>query len=172
MIRIVPYDTAWPAQFAAEAQRLRDGLGPLALRIDHVGSTSVPGLAAKPVIDIQVSVRDLAPLSQFEPSLAALGYTHLALGDFDRVYPFFQRPATWPSTHHVHLCQIDSLEESRHLAFRDWLRVHPEACRTYEALKRKLAATHDGATLASRERYSLAKTGFIESILHQALGAP
>jgi len=86
MIEIAPYDPAWPALFAAEAARIRESFGLQAMRIEHVGSTAVPGLAAKPVIDIQVSVESLASRELFEELLKQLGYTHFALGAFDLVY--------------------------------------------------------------------------------------
>ena len=144
-------------------------MGALALRVDHVGSTSVPGLAAKPVIDIQVSVATLAPLAVCARPLAQIGYTHVPLGEFDRIYPFFQKPAEWPATHHVHLCVYGSAPERRHLAFRDYLRDHPGVAAAYEALKRRLAAANDGVTLESRERYSLSKTEFVTAVLERAL---
>ncbi len=169
MIRIVPYDDQWPDHFASEACHLRTAMGGLSLRIEHVGSTSVPGLAAKPVIDIQISVATLDGLDVYIAPLASLGYNHVPFGDVDRVYPFFRKPAEWPSTHHIHLCVSGSEHERRHLAFRDYLRNHPQAANEYLALKRSLAATHVGATAESRERYSLAKTEFITLMLQQAL---
>lgn len=93
----------------------------------------------------------------------------MALCDFDRVYPFFQRPANWPTTHHVHLCAVGSDEERRHLAFRDYLRDHPAVAAEYVELKRKLTAHHHGNTLESRERYSLSKTDFVTGILARAV---
>ena len=101
-IEIVPYDCAWPTAFEAEAATLREGMRGLALRIEHVGSTSVPGLAAKPVIDIQMSVATLENLDTYSVSLARLGYTHVSLGAFDSVYPFFRQPAESCATHHLH----------------------------------------------------------------------
>ena len=169
MIEIVAYDQQWPALFDAEAANIREAMGSLALRIDHVGSTSVPGLAAKPVIDIQVSVATLETLCGYVQELAQLGYVHIPLGSFDIVYPFFQKPDTWPSTHHVHLCLVGSEQEWRHLAFRDHLRAHPAVAAKYAELKRGLAAENDGATLESRERYSLSKTEFVNSALEQAI---
>jgi len=169
MIVIAPYDPAWPALFAAEAERLRESFGSHAERIEHVGSTAVPGLAAKPVIDIQVSVRSLAKRELFDALLCQLGYAHFPLGEFDLVYPFFKRPSTWPSTHHVHLCASGSEEERNHIAFRDYLRRNPVAVAAYVALKRGLAAKHHGLTMASQEQYSLAKTEFIRSVLSQGL---
>jgi GrpB-like predicted nucleotidyltransferase (UPF0157 family) len=169
MIRIVPFDVRWPEHFASEAIHLRTAMGSLSLRIEHVGSTSVLGLAAKPVIDIQISVATLDGLDVYVAPLASLGYSHVPFGDVDRVYPFFRKPAEWPSTHHIHLCVIGSEHERRHLAFRDYLRNHPQVADEYVVLKRSLAAAHGGATAESRERYSLAKTDFVTSILQQAL---
>ena len=170
MITIVPYDNAWPEAFEREAMRIGAVLGRLALRVDHVGSTAVPGLAAKPVIDIQVSVPDLDSLARYAEPLGRLGYRHVPVGDFDRVYPFFQRPAEWPSTHHVHLCGAGSREELRHVAFRDYLRAHADVAAQYLDLKRELAARYVGATAESREEYSLAKSDFVEAVLGVAIG--
>ena len=168
MINIAPYDPAWPSRFAAEAERIRHAFGDLALRIEHVGSTSVPGLAAKPIVDIQVSVRSLEPRDFYHTRLADLGYTHFPLGAFDLVYPFFKRPAGWPSTHHAHLCVAGSRQEREHLAFRDYLRRNPAVAAEYVALKRKLASAHDGLTMESQERYSLSKTEFVSKVLGRA----
>lgn len=167
MIRIVPYDGDWPRQFEEEAALIRATMQGDALRVDHVGSTSVPGLAAKPVIDIQVSVLTLERVAAHARMLATIGYQHIPLGDFDLVYPFFQKPAAWPSTHHVHLCVAGGEQERRHLAFRDYLRAYPAVAAEYAELKRNLALANDDATLASRERYSLAKTGFVVSVLER-----
>ena len=169
MIKIVPYDPAWPSLFEAEATCIREAMKGLALRIEHVGSTAVPGLAAKPVIDIQVSVAMLAPLGTHADALAQLGYSHIPLGPFDSVYPFFQKPIEWPSTHHIHLCVLGEEQERRHLAFRDYLRSHPTVAAEYAELKRGLAAANDGATHESRENYSLSKTPFVTSVLERAL---
>src|SRR5690349_19436789 len=121
--------------FAAERERLTAALGGLAMRIEHNGSTSVPGLAAKPIIDIQISVVALTPLSPLVDSLAPLGYVHVPHPD-DAFCPFLHRPATWPHSHHVHLVEAGGLEERRTLAFRDYLRAHAAAAREYEQLKR------------------------------------
>jgi GrpB-like predicted nucleotidyltransferase (UPF0157 family) len=169
MITITAYDPAWPTMFEREAARLRENLGGLALRIEHVGSTAVPGLAAKPVIDIQISVASLASdVGACTALLADAGYAHVDLGAFDKVYPFFQRPAIWPSTHHVHLCDAGKEQEWRHLTFRDHLRRYPEVAAAYAALKRRLAAEHLGRTQQEREQYSLGKKGFVEAVLGRA----
>jgi len=130
-LEVVPYDPGWPAAFEAEAVRLRAALGPLALRIDHNGSTSIPGLAAKPIIDIQVSVAALQPLAAHRERLETAGYVHVPHPD-DSFCPFFHRPLEWPHSHHVHLVQAGGVEERRTLAFRDYLRDHNAAAGEYE----------------------------------------
>lgn len=169
MITIDPYDPAWPARFDAEAVNIRRMLGELALRVEHVGSTAVPGLSAKPVVDIQVSVPSLEPMGHFIGRLSQIGYDHVPLGQFDLVYPFFQKPAVWPSTHHIHLCVVGSEQERQHLAFRDYLRNHPSVAAEYVTLKRQLASSHDGGTITSQERYSLSKSEFVKSVLTRAV---
>jgi GrpB-like predicted nucleotidyltransferase (UPF0157 family) len=170
VIELVDYDPAWPARFADEARALRSALGERALRIEHVGSTAVPGLVAKPVLDIQISVASLDDPAAFDDALGAAGYTHVVHDPaFDRVYPFFVKPLGWPRTHHLHLCVAGSREEARHLAFRDFLRAHPAVARDYVRLKRELAALHGGHDEAARERYSNAKTAFVTAIERQVL---
>ena len=168
MIAIALYDAAWPDRFHAEANRIRQKFGRHALRIGHVGSTSVPGLAAKPVIDIQVSVHSLEVRDVYYEWMTCLGYMHFSLGAFDLVYPFFKRPAGWPSTHHAHLCVAGTVQESEHLAFRDYLRCNPVEAAEYSALKRNLASMYDGLNIESQEKYSLAKTEFVKSVLARA----
>lgn len=169
MITIVPYMQEWPDSFATEAGRIREQFVDRALRIDHVGSTSVPGLAAKPVIDIQISVASLEPRDPLLRDMQLLGYTHVDTGDgLDLVYPFFKRPAEWPSSHHVHLCEAGGVQERRHLAFRDYLRRHGSVAAEYLDLKRELARVHGGASPESRENYARGKSEFVEQILVRA----
>jgi len=167
-IAIVAYDPAWPAAFAAEAARLRAALGSVALRIDHHGSTAVPGLAAKPIIDIQVSVTALQPLSVYGATLEVIGYVHVPSPD-DSFCPFFHRPLQWPHTHHVHVVERGGGEERRTLAFRDYLRDHPTVAREYEELKRAIAAQVGGTDPESRERYAIAKSDFVERVVALAI---
>ncbi len=166
MIAIVPYTDAWRWAFESEAAAIRNVMGDDAIRIDHVGSTAVPGLAAKPVIDIQVSVRSLASLEPFEAPLASLGYRLIRISEFDdHEYPWFAKPGLWPSTHHIHLCVAGEELEFRHLAFRDHLRENADQAQRYEALKRHLATQHEGTTLHSVASYSMGKSEFIERAL-------
>jgi len=169
MITIVPYTQEWCRAFGAEARRIRAQFGDRALRIDHVGSTSVPGLAAKPVVDIQVSVASLQPRDSLLGDMQALDYTHVDVGDgFDLIYPFFKRPAEWPSSHHVHLCEAGAEQERKHLAFRDYLRRHASVAAEYLELKKELARIHGGATPESRENYALGKSDFVERVIARA----
>jgi len=163
-IVIAEYDPAWPERYQAHAREIRDLLGSTLLAIEHVGSTAVPGLAAKPIIDIQVSVACLHPIDAYSHRLAGLGYVHVPHED-DARCPFFHRPHEWPHTHHVHVVESGGDEEGRGLAFRDYLRGHPQAAREYEVLKRQLASLHGGLDAASREAYANAKTAFINRIL-------
>lgn len=164
------YDPGWPAAFEAEANHLRTVLGPLALRIDHNGSTSIPGLSAKPIIDIQVSVASLQPIAAYDERLRTIGYFHVPHPD-DSFCPFFHRPRQWPHSYHVHLVEAGGAEERRTLAFRDYLRDQPATAREYEALKRDLADKLAAGSPESREKYASAKTNFIECVIAAALSS-
>ena len=170
-LTIVDYDPRWPAMFEAERARLAAAMGDLAIRIEHNGSTAVPGLAAKPIIDLQISVVSLTPLVPLVARLTPLGYVHVPHAD-DAFCPFLHRPATWPHTHHVHLVEAGGVEERRTLAFRDHLRTHIGAAREYERLKRELASRTDADDPASRDAYAHAKTDFIERILRECSPPP
>ena len=168
MIDVVPYDPTWPAAFLEERRRLSSVLGPLALRVEHHGSTAVPGLAAKPIIDIQISVESLQPLDRLIRLLAPLGYVHVPHADDGRC-PFLHRPATWPHTHHVHLVEAGSDEEAATLVFRDYLRSHAEAAAEYALLKQTLATRFPGQTPESREAYAVAKGDFVRRMTARGL---
>ena len=167
-IEIVPYDPRWPGAFEAEAARLRAALKTMALRIDHHGSTAVPGLSAKPIIDIQVSVAALQPLSAYGAALEGIGYVHVPHPD-DSFCPFFHRPIQWPHSHHVHVVERGAREERRTLAFRDYLRDHREVAREYEDLKRTVAAQIVGADPESQQQYADAKSDFVEQVVSLAV---
>ena len=150
-IEIVPYDPGWPGAFEAEAARLRTALKTLALRIDHHGSTAIPGLGAKPIIDIQMSVATLQPLSAYGAE-ARSHWIHSRAASRRSFCPFFHRPIQWPHSHHVHVVERGGHEERRTLAFRDYLRDHPDVAREYEDLKRTVAAQIVTADPESQER--------------------
>jgi putative glutamine amidotransferase len=161
---ISPYDPSWPAGFEREAERVRRALGDQLVRIDHVGSTSVPGLAAKPVVDIQASVRSMVPRTRYVEPLRALGY-RWALDPWSDEHEFFSREEDGERAFQVHVCLAGSDWERRHLAFRDWLREHPDDAAAYERLKRDLAERHPRDIFT----YVDAKTPFIREIEERAL---
>jgi GrpB-like predicted nucleotidyltransferase (UPF0157 family) len=139
IIRVVPYDTQWPAQYEAEAKRIREAVGKVAVGVHHIGSTSVPALRAKPIIDILVEVSSLAELDARTHALESLGYE--AKGEWGipgRRY-FRRDDASGIRTHQVHAFDVRSLQADRHLAFRDYLISHPEVARAYGELKQQLA---------------------------------
>ncbi len=169
-LEILPYDARWPREFESERERIAEALAGVALRIDHKGSTAVAGLAAKPVIDIQISVQPLHPLSAYAGQLEGLGYQHLAHAD-DSFCPFFYRPGDWPHTHHIHVVESGGDEERRTLAFRDYLREHESIAREYEELKRRLAPHYGASEFSSRQAYADAKGEFINRIIRLAIDA-
>lgn len=169
-LQIAPYDPGWVLKFESERDRIEQTLGKLACRIDHNGSTAVPELEAKPIIDIQVSVKQLQPIHAYARPLSTLGYVHMPHVD-DAVCPFFHRPRKWPHTHHVHVVQSGGQEERRTLAFRDFLRDHREVAREYVVLKKQLAALVNEADPSSRESYANAKSEFIDHVVQIALAA-
>ena len=160
------YDEGWPARFEREAERILAALpADTVVRIDHVGSTSVPGLAAKPIIDIQLSLVSMVPRSAFVDPLVALGYDW-TLDPWDDQHEYFSRSEGDDQVVHIHACEAGSDWERRHLAFRDVLRSDPDAAAAYEALKRRLAADHPQDIMA----YVDGKTGFVREIEARHLG--
>ena len=169
-MQILPYNPHWVVEFETERDRIAHVIGDLAVRIEHNGSTAVPGLEAKPIIDIQISVKQLQPIRRYAEPLATLGYLHVPHVD-DAFCPFFHRPGEWPHTHHVHVVEAGGQEERRTLAFRDFLREHEDVADQYAALKRRLAGLTDAANPDSREAYATAKSEFIHRVVQIALTA-
>jgi GrpB-like predicted nucleotidyltransferase (UPF0157 family) len=132
-IRVVTYNPAWPQMFAREQKRIVAALGPLACRVDHIGSTAVPGLAAKPIIDIGLSVPDTDDDEAYLPLLIAARY-HLRVRE-----PGHRMVRTRDPGVHVHICTVGSDWERRHLLFRDWLRRSDHDRERYGQLKMRLA---------------------------------
>jgi GrpB-like predicted nucleotidyltransferase (UPF0157 family) len=165
-VRIVEYDPGWPAAAARELERVAEALGELAVRLDHVGSTSVPGLAAKPIVDLQVSVAALEPQAAYVEPLEAIGYLFVPYATAPE-YHFFGKPPERPRTHHLHVCLAGSHEERRHLIFRDHLRAHPDEAARYEAVKREAARLHPEDRLA----YMAGKEAFLLELERRALAA-
>lgn len=162
MIEIVDYDPAWPAVFAGIRDRVADALAGLARRIEHVGSTAVPGLAAKPIIDLTVVVDSLDHLPAVIGRLDPLGYRHEGdLGVMGR--QAFATPAGAPA-HHLYVCAADDQNLLEVLAFRDYLRTHPDTARAYAELKYFLAQRFRD----DRSGYTDAKSAFITGVVATA----
>lgn len=159
-LEFVGYDPAWPARFAVQRDRLAAALGPVALRIDHVGSTAVPGLAAKNVIDIQVVVADQADLDSYRPAVESTG---VGLRYQEAEWSMF-RPVDAPRSHHVHVTSAGSRRERVQLLFVDYLRAHDRRRDAYAALKADLAVRFAD----DRVGYGQAKTAFITGTLRRA----
>jgi len=160
-VQISAYDPAWPVLFVETRARLCRALDNTALRIDHIGSTAVPGLDAKPVIDVQVSVPNLTDEAAYRPALESLG---LVLRYRDGERRFFRPPESKPRTLHVHVCESGGVAERNHLLFTAYLRAHPERRDEYAVLKRDLARSFRDR----REEYLAAKEPFIEKTLELA----
>jgi GrpB-like predicted nucleotidyltransferase (UPF0157 family) len=160
-VTIVDSSPAWPARFAELAARARAALAPIQAHIEHVGSTAVPGLAAKPIIDLDIVVAP-ADVPTAITRLATLGYTH----EGDQGIPG-REAFRWPDgedRHHLYVCRTDTSAYHQHIAFRDYLRRHPETAQAYADLKRALAAS-----ATDREAYQAGKAQFIDAVTRQAM---
>ena len=159
-IELLPHDPLWTSMYSDERDRLLGALGEMVRRIDHVGSTAVPGLEAKPIIDIMVSV-DILEIGTVKEILEDVGYLHVPIDETGRL--FFRKGV--PRTHHLHVVRIGSWEYWKHLFFRDRLLNNKDEIREYAALKMELAERfhHD------REAYTKEKEAFIEDLLAKAV---
>lgn len=160
-ILIVDYDPEWPRLYEKERALICSALGDTVADIQHVGSTAVPGLVAKPVIDILVGVRDLSLGEGHIEILSEMGYEYR--GEAGIPGRLFLRKGM-PRTHHIHVTELGSEFWTDHVLFRDYLRAHPEEALRYADLKRELAARF---TL-DRVRYTESKAPFISNLLEKA----
>lgn len=166
-LEVLSYNPEWANHFAVERNLISEALGSVVLRIDHNGSTAVPGLAAKPIIDIQISVKSLQPMNNYLLPLTGIGYTHVPDPD-DSFAPFFHKPQKWPHQYHVHVVEYGGDEERKTLAFRDYLRANSDIREEYGKLKQKLARKYSG-NFSAHQSYAEKKTDFISRITEQAL---
>ncbi len=174
-IQIVEYDPRWPELFAEEAGRIRKSLGDDNLIvIEHFGSTAVPGLSAKPVIDLLVGVRSVTEARESAvPALEALGYAFW-YDNPSAEHLFFVKglPPNGPRTHHIHMVEPETFRDPKNeaflfwdrLLFRDYLRAHPDEVRRYEAVKRDLAARFPD----DREAYTDGKSKYVYGVMQKA----
>lgn len=163
-IVITDYDPAWPARYEIERVRLCEVFAPALVAIDHIGSTSVVGMRAKPLIDILVVLREAAQLSRFDAAMHRLGYVARgAHGIAGRAY--FSKDTNGVRTHHVHVFASGHPAIARHLAFRNYLAAHSDVAREYERVKASAAV----ACANDRKGYEAAKAPFITRVLDVAM---
>lgn len=162
---IVEYNPRWPALYQEEKERILGLIGHRVVTIEHVGSTAVPGLGAKPIIDITIAVHHLTDAEECIEPLTSIGYEYHAEGEAG--FPerrFLDKKPSGASTHHLHMVELTSDFWERHLLFRDFLRAHPEVAGQYYRLKQELAARYG----EDRDGYTEAKTLFIEPVIARA----
>ena len=164
-ITVVDHNPAWAAQYAAEAEKLRAVLGENCTAIHHIGSTAVPGLKAKPILDIMPVVRDLRAVDRAAEDFRRLGYEYL--GEFGIPGRRYLRKGGDERTHQVHVfAEADEANIRRHIAFRDHLRAHEADRDAYARLKRALAQAHP----YDIEAYCEGKAAFVRALERRALG--
>lgn len=165
-VAVLPYDQQWEQDFLQIKEELQNALGNHALRIEHVGSTSVKGLSAKPIIDIDIVIKDYSVFDDVISALGAIGYRHEGnLGIEDRE-AFKYDDKAHLQEHHLYVCPQDSEELRRHIAFRDYLRSNPDAVWEYSRIK------EEGAALFpyDMEKYIEHKSPYIEKVYRDMLG--
>jgi len=160
---IVPYDPTWSLRFAEVARELRGALDGAVERIEHIGSTAVPGLPAKDVIDVQVSVAAFEPADAYDEPLTGLGYELLPDPD-EPQHRFYRRPSERPRRVNIHVCECGSAWERRHLLFRDYLRASPDVRDAYARLKNEMSDRYR----TNRYDYTDAKGPFIREVQQTA----
>ncbi|HUP29122.1 MAG TPA: GrpB family protein [Usitatibacter sp.] len=163
-VQLSAYSPLWPAIFEFERSRLLGILGEDAAVIEHIGSTAVPGLGAKPIIDVMVGVADLAMVERRIAELQADGYRYVA--EFERAMPmrrYFVKTHAQPGHFHVHAVLLDSPFWKSHLAFRDALRRDAKLAADYWKLKQRLAARYPN----DREAYTDGKSAFIREAMNR-----
>ena len=162
-VTVLPYDSAWKSAFEAIKKEIEGAAGDLILGIEHVGSTSVEGMSAKPCIDLDVVIRDASVLEAVIARLAAIGYIHESdLGIPGReAFKYTDKPHL--QTHHLYVCPRDSRELHRHITFREFLKSHPEAVRQYSRVKETAAQLYPDDI----DRYIAYKSPCIEELYTQ-----
>jgi GrpB-like predicted nucleotidyltransferase (UPF0157 family) len=165
-VEVVPHNPAWQNEFEHESKQVASALGKNVVAVHHIGSTAIPNIYAKPVIDLLVEVNDITQVDESSSEMEALGYE--AMGEFGipgRRY-FRKDNEAGVRTHHVHTFETDSPAIERHLAFRDYMMAHPEDAQQYSELKRALMKKLHGSDI---EGYMDGKDGFIKQMEKRAV---
>ena len=163
-VEVVPHNPRWRDAFEAEAKHVAAALGENVVAIHHIGSTAIPNIYAKPVIDLLVEVRDITEVDEQSSAMESLGYE--VMGEYGipgRRY-FRKDNREGIRTHHIHVFEAGSAEVERHLAFRDYMIAHPREAQRYSEMKRKLAEEHP----QSIDGYMDGKDGFIKEMDRRA----
>ena len=160
-VRLIPYTDEWGRLFEEEKSRLQAAVGKYVLDIQHVGSTSIPGMGAKPIIDIGIAVKNFEEASECIPPIEQLGYEYKGENGIPRRH-FFAKGN--PTTHHIHVTEIGSRDWNNQIIFRDYLTQHREIAKAYAELKMGLAQRYP----TDRESYLDGKAPFIERVLQLA----
>ena len=163
-VEVVPHDPRWRDAFEAEAKHVAAALGGNVVAVHHIGSTAIPNIYAKPVVDLLVEVRDITEVEGRSSAMESLGYE--VMGEYGipgRRY-FLKDDREGTRTHHVHAFEAGSAEVERHLAFRDYMIAHPGDAQRYGELKRRLAEEHP----QSMDEYMDGKDGFIKEMDRRA----
>ena len=166
-IKVVPYNSRWPQMYEEEARKLRRVFGAEFVSIHHIGSTAVPGLQAKPVIDTLVVIKDILRIHDFDSRMIALGYRPRgecldAFGTPGRFY--FSKDTDGIRTHQAHVMEEGHFDIEQKLNFRDYLRAHPDEAETYGTLKERLTAENTQGIA----EYIEGKDGFVKAIIAKA----
>ncbi len=163
-IEVVDYDDAWPRNADAACVELRDSLPGLFTEIEHIGSTSVPGLVAKPIIDLMAAAEDLAQVAAQDATLRLIGYQRHDTGMPGRL--FYRRDENGRRAYHLHVVPATTWATRNELLLRDYLRANPADAQRYGALKRELAVRHEASA-----DYTRAKTDLIQELIDRARAA-
>jgi GrpB-like predicted nucleotidyltransferase (UPF0157 family) len=165
-VRIVDYNPQWPVLFEKERRQIEEVIGHIVVRIEHIGSTAVHGLGAKPIIDIMVAVNRLSDAEKCIEPLGSICYEYVP--EFEDSIPerrYFHKGHPPKEQHyHLHMVELTSDFWRKHLLFRDFLRTHPKVAQEYYELKKRLAVEYG----SNREGYTNAKKSFIESVIAEA----
>ncbi|MGB3294973.1 MAG: GrpB family protein [Phormidesmis sp.] len=160
---VVPHDPKWSEMFERESECIHHALGENVVTVHHIGSTAIPGIYAKPIIDLLVEVKDIARVDEQNAQMVLLGYE--AMGEFGITgRRYFRKESLQKRTHHVHIFAVGSDQVERHLAFRDYLVGHPGDAQAYSELKRSLAKAYR----TDIGKYMDGKDGFIKAIDEKA----
>ncbi len=168
IVKLVPYDPEWAKLYRDEKTRIEEGLGDRALGVEHIGSTAIPGMDAKPILDLMVAVPQIQDFDGYVPLLEELGYQFRRDNRSDQQHVLFVKGPEENRTHYLKMTTKDSEFWREHILFRDYLIRHPERAGAYRQLKHELLEKHGGL----REKYTDDKSAFIRETLNLAEQEP